>query len=184
MVLFSGGIDSTALIHFYKSKEYQIKCLHIQYNQESAKSELESGKAICNYYNVSFEVISLHFSLQKRFSEYIGRNALFVLIALSSKNSEGYNRISIGINKISSYYDCSNNFIIDIQTIIDGYYAGTRIIETPFLNLSKFEIISYCIVNKVPLDLTYSCLTKNYPPCGKCGACRDRRLIDEVKRSL
>lgn len=184
LILFSGGIDSTALIYYYKSKEYQIKCLHIQYNQESAKSELKSVKKICDYYNISFEVVSLPFSIQKRFNEYIGRNTLFVLIALSSKFSESYNRIAIGINASSHYYDCSNNFINDIQTIVDGYYAGTKAIEAPFVNLTKYEIIYFCISNEIPIDLTYSCLMQNSPPCGKCGACRDRRIIDEIDRFM
>ena len=184
LILFSGGIDSTALLYYYKSKEYYIKCLHIQYNQSSAKSEYESVKKICDYYKLSFEVISLSFSLQKRFNEYIGRNALFVLIALSCEFLEDYNRIAIGINATSHYYDCSNAFIKDIQSIIDGYYAGTKAIEAPFLNLSKYEIIQYCFLNKIPIDLTYSCLMQNSPPCGECGACRDRRIIDEIKRSL
>ncbi len=184
LILFSGGIDSTALIHYYKIKEHQIKCLHIQYNQPSAKSELEAVVKICDYYNVSFEAISLPFSIQKRFNEYIGRNALLILIALSSKSSEDYKRISIGINASSRYYDCSNNFINDIQTIFNGYYAGTKAIEAPFVNLTKYDIINFCLSNEIPINLTYSCLLQNSPPCGKCGGCRDRRILNETKRSM
>lgn len=183
-MLFSGGIDSTALVHFYLDLKYQVRCLHIQYHQESAKSELDAVQKICEHYNLSFDLISLPFPLQKRINEYIGRNALFIIMALSSKISEGYNRISIGINKSSNYYDCSNNFVKDIQTILDGYYSGMKTIEAPFLVLSKHEIIKYCISNNVPIDLTYSCLIKNSPPCNKCGACMDRRLIDEIRKSM
>ena len=184
LVLFSGGIDSTALIHYYNSKEFQIKCLHIHYNHASAKSELEAVKKICAYYSIQFEVISLPFTMQKRFNEYIGRNALFVLIALSSNLSENYNRIAIGINASSWYYDCSNNFINDIQSIFDGYYAGTKASEAPFLDLTKYDIIHFCLSNKIPIDLTYSCLVQNSPPCGKCGGCKDRRLINEIERFM
>lgn len=184
MILASGGIDSTALIHFYNKQDYSITCLHFQYGQPSAKSELNAIKKIVDYYSVPLEIIDLNYEFKKRNTEYIGRNALFILMATSFSISEGIERIIIGINASSRFYDCSNNFINDIQTIIDGYFAGTKSIEAPFVNLSKYEIIEYCILEKIPLDLTYSCLIKESPPCGKCGACRDRRLINEIKRTM
>jgi len=83
-------------------------------------------------------------------------------------------RISLGIHSSTRYYDCSPGFITKMQEILDGYFAGTVQIETPFINYSKKEIIKYALKSNVPFPLTYSCLTKNAPPCGNCPSCKDR----------
>ncbi len=184
MVLASGGIDSTALIQFYIEQDYSISCLHFQYGQPSAKSELRAVREIIDYYSVPLAILNLNYEFKKRKDEFIGRNALFILMALSFSISEGIKRISIGINKTSHYYDCSDSFIDDIQGIIDGYYSGTHQVEAPFLQLTKYQIMQYCIEKKVPVDLTYSCLRKETIPCGECEACIDRRSINEIKRAL
>lgn len=184
LVLASGGIDSTALIHFYLDQNYRVFCLHFQYGQPSAISEYESVKKISQFYNVPLEVINLDLVLKKRKDEYIGRNALFILIALSLSISDGFKRIAIGINFSSQYYDCSTSFSEDIQRIIDGYYSGTIQVEAPFLKITKHQIIDYCIKNEIPLELTYSCLRDNFKPCGKCDACKDRSELIEVRRNM
>lgn len=183
-MLASGGIDSTALIHFYKEQNYLITCLHFQYRQLSANSEYKAVKNIAKYYDVPLETFYLEYKFKKRKDEYIGRNAIFILMALSFSISEDIKRIAIGINKTSHYYDCSKNFLIDIQRIIDGYYSGTHQVEAPFLQLTKFQIIKYCIEKEIPLELTYSCLRKENLPCGECEACIDRRGLNENRKPL
>ena len=61
-----------------------------------------------------------------------------------------------------------------MQGLLDGYFAGSVQLETPFINYTKKDIIGYAVENQVPLDLTYSCLSRNDPPCGRCPACLDR----------
>ena len=52
------------------------------------------------------------------------------------------------------------------------------------ISKQKYDIIHFCLSNKIPIDLTYSCLVQNSPPCGKCGGCKDRRLINEIERFM
>lgn len=184
IILASGGIDSTALIHFYLEQDYHVTCAHFQYGQPSAKSEYIAIKKISSYYSAPLEMLKLDYKFKKRKDEYIGRNALFILMCLSLFISEGIKRIAIGINKTSHYYDCSNSFIEDIQRIIDGYYSGTHQVEALFLQLTKYQIIKYCIEREVPLELTYSCLRKESAPCGECEACIDRSRLNEIRKAL
>lgn len=177
MLLASGGIDSTALLNFYLLQEEELECIHFQYGQPSAKSEMDSIEKITAHYDIRLRIITMSLPMHKRKYEYLGRNALFVL----STSSLGIipSRISLGIHSGSNYYDSTHNFLKDCQHLLDGYFYGAVRLEAPFINYNKNDIIAYCKKNKVPLDLTYSCLVKNHPPCGICPSCHDRRRFLE-----
>jgi 7-cyano-7-deazaguanine synthase len=177
LLLASGGIDSTALLDFYLRRKSSIACIHFQYGQPSAKSEEEAFRKITEYYGVRGEIIPLEFNMARRKDEVSSRNALFVLVASSLGVSPV--RIALGIHSDSPYYDCTRSFINDCQQILDGYYSGAVRLEAPFIDFTKRDILNYCKLNGVPVNLTYSCLRKNYPPCGICPACLDRVKYDE-----
>lgn len=177
-VLSSGGIDSTTLLHYYKSQDEKPTAIHFQYNQPNKVSEKKSINAISNYYKIKNYIFNIDFPLTQDKYEFYGRNALLILATASIVGASS--RISLGIHSNTIYYDCSPSFIIKMQELLDGYFAGTVQIETPFINYSKKDIIDYAIKNRVPLHLTYSCLTKNAPPCGTCPSCKDRvRYLDK-----
>ena len=172
-MLASGGIDSSALIDFYLRRKASVLCVHFQYGQASDKSERASMERICGHYEVDYKVLDLDFPMAKRREELVFRNLLFILAACSLK--EPPMRVALGIHAGTSYYGCSRLFLRDCQKILDGYFSGTAVVEAPFIEYTKADIISYSRENNVPLDLTYSCLVQNDPPCGGCSACRDRQ---------
>ncbi len=174
LILASGGIDSTALIDFYLKEKIEVECIFFDYGQPARDTERESVSSVTSHYRVNLHVFILPFSLTQRNREYLGRNALFILAAASIMGSV-FNRIAIGINASSHYYDCSPMFITEIQPILDGYFAGSLILEAPFQYFIKSQIIEYCRNNRVPIEKTYSCLLQNAPACGKCESCIDRR---------
>jgi 7-cyano-7-deazaguanine synthase len=179
ILLLSGGIDSTALLHYLLGKKRDVLCVHFQYGQSNDISEKKSVEKITSYYKCDLKIINLEFPKSLRKNELIGRNTYFILAGSSLGFSPAI--IYLGIHKGTDYYDCSNRFIKDVQNILDGYFAGTVQIETPFINNDKSDIISYCEKNNVPLNMTYSCLIKNFPPCGKCSSCLERGVYNEYK---
>jgi 7-cyano-7-deazaguanine synthase len=182
VVLISGGIDSTATIDYYIQKHYKVSGLHIQYNQPNAESEFEAVKKITSFYKIKYHIVNLGFNLADRHGEFLGRNSLFILIASALDLS--FKNIAVGIHLGSTYYDCSQRFMLDMQELLNGYYDGTIQLLAPFMNYTKNEIFDYCIKNKVPIQDTYSCLKKNSPPCGECGSCLERKRFYEVERNL
>lgn len=173
LLLTSGGIDSTALIDFYLRRNLRVRCIYFQYGQPSAQSEKAAVERICAHYKVEKEIVTLEFPMARRKEEFVCRNILFVLAASSLELPPL--RIALGIHAGSQYYDCTRSFLDDCQRILDGYYSGTVRVEAPFLDFIKIDIVEYCQANDVPLDFTYSCQRQNYPPCGKCKSCLDRR---------
>jgi len=171
-VLSSGGIDSTALLHYYISHGEKPTAIHFQYDQPNLISEKKAIETVSKYYELEYKIYTLGFPIIKKGYEFVGRNALFVLAAASIVGDPS--RISLGIHSNTDYYDCSPNFVHSMQDLLDGYFAGAVQIETPFIKYSKKDVIDFAINNGVPLDLTYSCLSQNSPPCCKCPACLDR----------
>jgi len=111
VLLFSGGIDSTALLDIYKKNDEKIYCVHLSYGQKNEKSEYESVKKITKYYDIDFFHHNIKFPLTYRRNEVIGRNAFFIFSAASLDIKPC--RISLGIHGGTDYYDCSENFIIN-----------------------------------------------------------------------
>ena len=160
---------------FYLRRKVSIQCIHFQYGQPNGQSEAEAVEKLTNYYGLEKSVVQLGFPLMKRKEELLGRNTFFVLAASSLGVTPA--RIALGIHSGSPYYDCSRLFIEDCQRVLDGYFQGIVRLEAPFLDFGKRDIVRYCKTNNVPIQLTYSCQTQNYPPCGKCTSCLDRQQI-------
>lgn len=179
LLLLSGGVDSTALIPYFLERNSNVRCIHFEYGQKNKEGERRAVQNISNYYNVQTEYISLGFPLTNLGGEYISRNALFILMAANLYPKE-ISTIALGIHDGTPYYDCSQKFLRDCQTLIDGYFNGTLTIDAPFLLHNKEQVFHYCIDNKIPLNLTYSCERRSEIPCGTCPSCKDRSVLNEL----
>lgn len=175
-ILASGGIDSTACINFYKKLKFEVEAVFIDYGQSSIKNELKSIKLITQYYKINLSKIGIRNGNKYGSGTILGRNAfLFFMALMNFTRDKG--TIASGIHLGTNYYDCSENFIESISDIFNKYSQGTIAVGTPFLNFYKNEIIDYCIIEKVPLDLTYSCELGRKQPCGICNTCKEIQLI-------
>ncbi|MHA1690493.1 MAG: 7-cyano-7-deazaguanine synthase [Candidatus Heimdallarchaeaceae archaeon] len=179
LILLSGGIDSAACVHYFLDEKYEIDSIFIDYGQKAREKELLSAKKIANYYDIRFNRIVVRNSEVFSSGELLGRNAFLVFTAVMYKKpSSGI--ISLGIHSKVPYYDCSEDFVKNINNILDGYTNGRVLLYAPFLKWDKYMIYQYCKNNKVPVHLTYSCENGTSPPCGKCLSCMDRRVFDAI----
>jgi 7-cyano-7-deazaguanine synthase len=181
LILGSGGIDSTACIQFYKNLKFQIEVLFVDYGQASSKKEYSAIKLITEHFNVILNKVVIE-NLGKFEDGVIkGRNAfLFFTALMYYKKQNGI--IASGIHYGTNYYDCSVDFLNEIQSIFEKYNSGIIKIDAPFLTFNKYQIYEYCLNEKVPLNLTYSCELGLEQPCGKCLTCKD--LIEICKQEL
>ncbi|NMC59240.1 MAG: tRNA methyl transferase-like protein [Candidatus Methanofastidiosa archaeon] len=179
ILLFSGGIDSTACLHYYLEQEFVVNLVFINYGQISSENEFKSAKKIASYYDIDLNY--LNYKPVKRFSkgEIMGRNAFLILAALLNY-PEFKGIISLGIHSEVPYYDCSELFFRDMQNLIEGYTDGQVIIDAPFLQWDKKTIYEYCKNNDIPIYLTYSCESGTDKPCGECSSCKDRRYLNVI----
>jgi len=173
IVLLSGGIDSSACVQYYLKNGFSTSAVFIDYEQLPVKMEESSAKKICSYYNIHLSTIRVNGPEYCKKVEIKGRNAIFVLLALMFYPKH-VGIISLGIHSGTPYYDCSENFSNDIRNILNGYSNGKIRFDAPFLKWNKKMIYNYCKLQKIPVELTYSCEIGINGPCGKCSSCKDR----------
>lgn len=177
LVLFSGGMDSTACIHYYLNQGFYVKGVFIDYGQIARKKEFHSANNIASYYRIELDYHEFCTSQTFSQGEIKGRNAFLVLATLLAY-PEFHGIISLGIHSGVPYYDCSESFVKEIKKILDGYTGGEIILDVPFLKWDKRMIYIYCKDNNLPIHLTYSCENGGDEPCGICRSCLDRRALN------
>jgi 7-cyano-7-deazaguanine synthase len=154
------------------SRGNQLSCLFIDYGQLAAANELKAARSLCGYYGTSLQMVFVNNGTRYPEGLIRGRNVFLLSVALMSlKDSRGL--ISIGIHSDTDYPDCTPYFLDSFQRIADLYSDGAVQIDAPLLTWTKPEIQRYCLDEKIPRDLTYSCEAGTLPPCGRCRSCVD-----------
>lgn len=176
LILSSGGIDSTACLHFCKSEKITPVPFYINYGQRASANELKALKKICAHYKLKINIAKYSSNAAFGKGEIIGRNAFLLLSALMTFGKK-YGIVTIGIHKGTFYPDCSKEFLTQMQAIYDTYTNGTVRILAPFIEWTKNDIWTYCIENKIPVHLSYSCEEGKKQPCGKCLSCNDLKNL-------
>jgi 7-cyano-7-deazaguanine synthase len=200
--LLSGGMDSTTLAYVAKDMGYDIIALHFTYGQRTEKKERECARTIAGTLDaLDFVEISLeHFKKIGASSltdaaipvgEYAGeekevpstyvpfRNANLLAIATSLAEARRAEAVFIGVQTgdYPGYPDCRPEFIEAFQRVVDlGTNAQPRItLMTPFVRMTKAEILRVGIALGVPYEHTWSCYQNNDRACGVCSSCHYRR---------
>lgn len=199
--LLSGGMDSTTLAYLASDMGYRILGLHLNYGQRTEGKERACAKTVASLLNakefleidLSYLKIIGHSSLTDHalpvdsFREdregipntYVPfRNANLLAIATSYAEARSAEAIFIGVQAqdYSGYPDCRPAFIEAFQKVIEtGTKDGTSIrLLTPFINMTKKDILREGLRLKVPYNHTWSCYKDQERACGECGACHFR----------
>ena len=195
IILLSGGLDSLVSLGV-GIEEYNIKlALTFDYGQKSAMQEKNASKAICDYYKIQHKVIKLvwlkditHTSLvsDDKLPEGLNnpeisaksvwvpnRNGLFLNIAGSFADGEGYDYILIGANKEEgmTFPDNTEDFIKRVNAEFEYSTRKKPEVIAPLINFDKNDIVKQALKYAVPLELTRSCYAGGEKHCGKCESC-------------
>lgn len=200
--LLSGGMDSSTLAYFARDRGYEIFALHLNYGQRTEGRELAAARAVAERLGaiellpVSVEYLRLfgkssltdaaipvevyNPSAPELPNTYVPfRNGNLLAIATSYAESRDADAIFIGVQALdySGYPDCRPQFIAAFQRAIDLGTADTTSIrlESPFVGLTKTEILRIGLDLGVPYDLTWSCYQSEDEACGVCGSCHYRQ---------
>ena len=175
IVLWSGGIDSTALIAKYRRLR-RVTAVHVDYGQPAANHEKRAVRRLAIKLRVRPRFLKFTPRLPRRGWEFLGRNQILVLVALIAAPFRPAT-VVLGIHQGSPYYDATERFAKDMQQILDGYFGGTVRLATPFSKLSKQEVVALARARDVPLEMTYSCQRGTAKPCRRCPSCKDREVL-------
>ena len=202
LILFSGGLDSTTVLHHAIAEGYNCTALTIDYNQRHYY-EIKSSQKYLQKINIEgyvFKIdltqiggsaltdneIKVPMEMNKGIPvTYVpARNTIFLSIASAYAEKMAIKHIFIGVNQIdySGYPDCRPDFINSFKTTIN---LGTKVgvdgkelqIEAPLINMSKKDIIKYGHNMGIDYSQTVSCyqLDNNGNACGHCDSCKFRK---------
>ena len=154
LILFSGGIDSTACLNYFLKRNDKINLLYFNYGQPNEQIERKAAIDVSNFYNIELNIIRID-GCSVSEGMIPGRNAFLLSLSLLKVPFRN-GGVVIGIHSRSIYSDCSESFLDLMQNIFDIYYDGRVKILAPFLYWDKSDIIAYAKAEKIPLELAYS----------------------------
>jgi len=197
IIILSGGLDSTTLLYTLLSEGKEVYALSFYYGQRHDK-ELEYAKKTCKKLGVNHKVIDL-FSIHSLIDnssltgnievpegEYKdesmkstvvpNRNMIFASIAIGYAINIGADELALGVHSGDHdiYPDCRPEFIEALRNIAKIANYEQVDIYTPFLNISKTDIVKIGIELNIDYSLTWTCYKGNERACGKCGSCVER----------
>jgi 7-cyano-7-deazaguanine synthase len=203
VVLLSGGIDSTIILHLAKKKGFDTHCLIVNYGQRNTV-ELDRAKRIAEESKSSYSLVTVDFGgmldvplinteksldVNRKMVEigdrvgnaYVpARNLILCALAVSYAEAIGAFDIFIGVYNLSEYPDSSEKFCAAVEraaqkATIAGR-SGKKFKVHSFTNKNKYEAIARAVDEGIDLSLTMSCFSPvNGRPCGICDACVTRR---------
>ncbi|WML67261.1 MAG: 7-cyano-7-deazaguanine synthase [Methanoregula sp. SKADARSKE-2] len=199
--LLSGGMDSTTLAYVASEMGYEIVALHINYGQITETKELACSKKIAGLLDAK-DFVEINLDYFSKFgassltdssiaveqfdparahvpNTYVPfRNANLLAIATSFAEAREAEAIFIGVQSLdySGYPDCRPQFIEAFQKVIDLGTRDTTGIRlfTPFIRMTKTDILRRGIGLGVPYEETWSCYRNESEACGRCGSCHFR----------
>ena len=202
LILFSGGLDSTTVLHHALSKGYDCIALTIDYNQRHSY-EVKSSQEYLKKENIDGLIFKIDLSqiggsaltdddIEVPIEYQPGipityvpaRNSIFLSVASAYAEKLSVPEIFIGVNQIdySGYPDCRPEFVNSFQNTIN---LGTKVgvsddsisINAPLINMSKKQIIRYGIELGIDYSRTVSCyqVDSEGRACGKCDSCKFRK---------
>ena len=196
VVLLSGGMDSCVCAAL-AARDCEAAALHVSYGQRTETRERESFFAICDRLGIdqrlavrndalrliggsaltdkSIAVPDSHAGGRDVPVTYVPfRNAHFLSVAVSWAEVLDASKIYIGAveQDSSGYPDCRPAYYEAFNRVIDaGTKAGGIEIVTPLIAMRKAEIIRLGLELGAPLELTWSCYSREDRACGVCDSC-------------
>jgi 7-cyano-7-deazaguanine synthase len=179
------------------ARDHETAALHISYGQRTQARELQSFTAICDRLGIRTRMAVRNEALKAiggsaltdenipvPESQTLGhdipvtyvpfRNAHFLSAAVSWAEVLGATKIYIGAveQDSSGYPDCRPAYYEAFNRVImAGTRAGKIEVVTPLISMRKAEIIRLGLELRAPLDLTWSCYSREDRACGVCDSC-------------
>ena len=192
ILLYSGGIDSTYLLHELLAKTVgsgsrqrknpvdEVACLSFNYGQPHLDKELGAAKRITDGLGVEHLFEKLDFPFLRQ--DMVGgdpvvpnRNMIFISVAGAIAKFRGNNMVFIGCTQsdYGVFPDCRPAFLRTAdETLMCA--VGVRLLA-PLVSRKKSDLVK-AGVEQYGIDWgeTWSCYAGGDEPCGECLACRER----------
>ena len=199
LVVHSGGMDSTVLLHKLVQEGDEVKALSVNYGQRHSR-ELDRARALCAELGVEHRVADLsglsdllagsaltssdievpegHYAEDNMKATVVpNRNMILLSVAAGWAISSKFDRIAYAAHSgdHAIYPDCRNEFAEALDGAIRLADWHEVSLYRPFVDMTKADIVSLGAKFEVPFEKTWSCYKGQDLHCGRCGTCVERR---------
>jgi 7-cyano-7-deazaguanine synthase len=199
VAIFSGGLDSTVLLHELRAAGDEVLALSVDYGQRH-RVELVHAEQIAGRLGVEWRVADLssiapllagssqtslvvpvphgHYTEESMKQTVVpNRNMLMLAVAAGWAISRRADRVAYGAHAgdHAIYPDCRPEFVEAMRQAL-GLADWHRLdLFCPFMNLTKARIVARGAELGVDFAATWSCYEGGDIHCGRCGTCFERR---------
>jgi len=197
LIVLSGGMDSTTLLHEYASRIALAVTFHYGANHNAP--EAECARYNCSLLGIPHLEIPLDFMGRYFESSLLSgadaipsgqyddenmrstvvpfRNGIMLAVAAGLAESRGLSTVMLAnhAGDHTIYPDCRPGFVDAMsRAISEGTYDHISIFA-PYTGMTKTEIAARGAQLGIDYAHTYSCYKGGERHCGRCGTCRERR---------
>lgn len=197
LIILSGGMDSTTMLHEYAGRIAQA--VTFNYGSNHNAREIACARYNCEQLGIPLTVIDLPFMRQVLDSSLLSgadaipdgnyddtnmrstvvpfRNGIMLSIGAAIAENNGLHHVMMANHSgdHAIYPDCRPGFAEAMsQAIAEGTYDHITLLS-PYTNLSKTDIARRGAALGVDYSHTYSCYRGGECHCGRCGTCTERR---------
>lgn len=197
-ILLSGGLDSFIGYHYGKKSGYLMLPISVDLGHPYAEKERQ---ALANLHiedeikYIDAKVVRSDIGKQPTIDSWVipARNLLLATIGAMYSSRVWLSALSTEFNRVAKNADKSYEFFLMASGILtficgmvtdeDGNLRKETIVESPFKEMSKREIIYWALNNDIKMEeikKTSSCFAPEKKEgsngCGKCPACFNRKV--------
>lgn len=197
LLVLSGGMDSTTMLHDYK--ERIAAAVTFDYGSNHNAREIECARENCRMLGIEHIVIPLSFMKEYFKSSLLEgadaipeghyaddnmrstvvpfRNGIMLSVAAGLAESRGLRHVMLANHggDHTIYPDCRPRFVDAMSEAIRmGTFEGLTILA-PYTHITKSDIAARGKKIGMDYSLTYSCYKGGELHCGRCGTCVERR---------
>lgn len=199
VAIFSGGLDSTVLLHQLLAAGDQVLALSVDYGQRHRR-ELTHARQIAEQLGIRWQLADLsairpllagssqtsddmpvphgHYAAENMKQTVVpNRNMIMLAVAAGWAISQQADRVAYGAHAgdHTIYPDCRPEFADAMRHAI-GLADWHRIdLYCPFIKFSKADIVRLGAELQVDFAATWSCYAGGDLHCGLCGTCVERK---------
>lgn len=199
IVVLSGGMDSSVLLHHHLAARDEVIALSVDYGQRHRK-ELDYAAKLCSRLTVEHHIVDLS-SVGKLFKSssltnpqvqvphghYAEENMkvtvvpnrnmilLSLAIGLAVDRKADYVSYAAHAGDHAIYPDCREEFVAamaEVAQLCDWHKVG---LLRPFVDRTKADLVTLGAKLDVDFRFTWSCYEGQGQHCGRCGTCVERR---------
>lgn len=199
VIILSGGMDSTVLLHHHLQHGDEVRALGVDYGQRHSK-ELKFAMRTANKLDVPFSVANLsslrnllpgssqtddgvpvpegHYAEENMRKTVVpNRNMIMLAVAAGHAIAHGYEAVSYAAHSgdHAVYPDCREEFAEALSVAVGLCDWDPPKLMRPFVDSSKADIVGLGVGYGVDFSETWSCYKGREYHCGRCGTCIERR---------